>query len=82
MTTLTRSVHAAKTASSTPTGRRSRNTAAVRALGPLSAGDSSQVVGVVVEVLGEHAAALELQRTGAGAFREGDRAARASRVDP
>lgn len=70
MTALTRSVHAAKAASSATAGRHHTNTLSARVLAPLSAGDSSQVMGVVVEVLGEHAAAVELERTGAGQFRE------------
>lgn len=67
MSALTRSVHAAKFASAAHST--SRGFASGLRL-PLAPRDSSEVIGVVVEVLGEHAAAVELERTGAGQFRE------------
>lgn len=70
MTALTRSVHAATTARHEGGGDRRAAVVSRQGLSPLAARDSSQVTGVVVEILGEHAVALELENTGAGAFRE------------
>ncbi|MDO5619169.1 hypothetical protein [Kocuria sp.] len=69
MTTLTRTVHAA-TARFAAADETRRGSTGLRGLSSLGPRDSSQVTGVVVEVLGEQAAAVELERTGAGQFRE------------
>lgn len=70
MTALTRSVHAATTARHKGGGHHRAAAMSTRGSSPLAARDSSQVTGVVVEILGEHALAMELENTGAGQFRE------------
>lgn len=74
MAALTRSVHAAKAASSPAVGSNTMNPVFIQhSVGTTQtnrAGTESTVTGVVVELLGANAVAVELEHTGAGVFRE------------